>query len=30
MDLSKKYMDPLIMGDFNIHYYHDYDIIDNR
>ena len=30
MDLSKKYMDLLIMGDFNIHYYCDYDIIGEQ
>ena len=30
MDLSKKYTDLLIMGDFNIHYYHDYDIISEQ
>ena len=30
MDLSKKYMDFLIMGDFNIHYYHDDDIIGEQ
>ena len=30
IDLSKKYTDLLIMGDFNIHYYHDYDLIGEQ
>ena len=30
MDLSKKYTDLLIMGDFNIHYYCDYEIIGEK
>ena len=29
-DLSKKYRDILIMGDFNIHYYYDDDIIGEQ
>ena len=30
MDLSKKYIDLLIMGNFDIHYYCDYDIIGEQ
>ena len=30
LDLSKKYKDFLIMRDFIIYYYHDYDIIGEQ